>query len=426
MTKPAGAFGIKESLQCIKCATTYPVDVVRYRCDCGSLLALERPKSALAGLIPSLINSRRLAHRGPDASGVWRYREAVLDLTTDHVVSHPEGDTHLYERPALNAWAGVDRVRFKHEGENPTGSFKDRGMTVAVSQARRLGFTRVACASTGNTSASLAAYAAQAGMGAVVFLPAGKVAAGKLAQTLGYGALGLAVRGDFDAAMRLVQEAATKLGVYVVNSLNPFRLEGQKTIMFELLDQLDRKAPDWIVVPAGNLGNTSAFGKALREAHAAGWIDKMPRIAAVQAAGAAPFHRAWETGFKTFAPVSAETVATAIRIGDPVNYPKAVNEIRASNGLVAAVSDAEILAAKEQIDRTGIGCEPASAASLAGVRALKLAGTIRPTDDVVCILTGNILKDSDVIMQSQRAGSALIEVDATLKAVEAAIASHRL
>src|SRR5947207_8418407 len=267
-----------------------------------------------------IFDERRASRKPIDRSGVWRFREAVLDIDESQIISHPEGATRMYER---------EGIFFKHEGENPTGSFKDRGMTVAITQAVREGAKAVACASTGNTSASLAAYAAQAGMRAIVFVPAGKVSTGKLAQTLAYGALCLQVRGDFDAAMQLVRQACDRLGIYLVNSINPFRIEGQKTIIWELLQDLEWRAPDWIVVPAGNLGNTSAFGKALREALAAGWIDRLPRLAAIQASGANPFYLGFREDFAQRHRVAAETVASAIRIGDPVSYEKAIAAIRA-------------------------------------------------------------------------------------------------
>ncbi|HEX7807945.1 MAG TPA: threonine synthase, partial [Thermoanaerobaculia bacterium] len=272
----------------------------------------------------------------------------------------------------------------------------------------------VACASTGNTSASLAAYAAQAGLRAIVFVPAGKVASGKLAQTLAYGATCLQVRGDFDDAMRLVRDACDKLGIYLVNSINPFRIEGQKTIIWELLQDLRWEAPDWIVVPAGNLGNTSAFGKALREAHANKWIDKMPRLASIQAAGSNPFYLSYAESFATRHRVTAETIASAIRIGDPVSYDKAVDAIRLTNGIVEQVTDAEIMAAKREIDGMGIGCEPASAATLAGVKKLRAAGVMKDGERIVCVLTGNILKDPEANMRPEN----IIEVDATIAAVE--------
>jgi threonine synthase len=398
----------------------YPVTEIRYHCNCGSLLTVERDPAHLKDLKAAL--PKRNASFAPlDVSGVWKFREAVLDLDPRYVVTHPEGRTRLYARDALSAYGGVDQLRFKHEGENPTGSFKDRGMTVAVSQAMRLGAKTIACASTGNTSAALAAYAAQAGLKAVVFIPAGKVAAGKLAQAVGYGAECLSIRGDFDEAMRLVQESAKKLGMYLVNSLNPFRLEGQKTIIWEILEELAFKAPDWIVVPGGNLGNTSAFGKALAEAHAAGWIDRLPRIASIQAQGANPFYRSYKENFATRHKVKAETVATAIRIGDPVNYDKAKLVIESTKGLVSAVDDQEIMAAKAAIDRSGIGCEPASACTLAGVKRLVKEGAIQKTDSVVCILTGHMLKDPDAVIAQ---GVKLKEVDATIQAVEKALAGR--
>ena len=240
---------------------------------------------------------------------MWRFREFVLPSAVE-VVSHPEGNTPLLHREALDRWSGIGGLLLKHEGHNPTGSFKDRGMTVGVTQAVRIGARAVACASTGNTSASLAAYAAQAGIPALVLVPAGKVAAGKLAQSLAYGARTLLVRGGFDDCLRLVQEASERLGVYLLNSINPFRIEGQKTIVLEMLEQLGWDPPDWIVLPAGNLGNTAAFGKALREALAWGLIDRVPRIAAVQAEGAAPFARSFEEGFARRHRVEPETVAT--------------------------------------------------------------------------------------------------------------------
>jgi threonine synthase len=306
---------------------------------------------------------------------------------------------------------------FKHEGENPTGSFKDRGMTVAITQALRLGARAVACASTGNTSASLAAYAAQAGLRSVVFVPAGKVASGKLAQTLAYGALCLQVRGDFDAAMALVREASERLGIYLVNSINPWRIEGQKTIVWELLQDLGWEAPDWIVVPAGNLGNTSAFGKALREAREWGWIERMPRLAAIQAAGADPFYRSFREGFARPHRVHAETVASAIRIGDPVSHERAVAAIRATDGVVEEVTDGELMAAKRTIDAMGLGCEPASATTLAGVEKLRASGVMRESERVVCVLTGHVLKDPEAAWRPER----LVEIEPTVEAVEAAL-----
>lgn len=386
--------------QCVKCGRKFHLDDIIYQCSCGSMLEIMRAPSIYDTVSKDLFKYRKLSAVDLDRSGVWRFRELISLHGSASAVIHPEGNTNLYHRPSLGDFSGVENLWFKHEGENPTGSFKDRGMTVAVSQAKKLGLSFVGCASTGNTSASLAAYAAQAGLKAVVFIPDGKISAGKLAQALGYGASCIAVKGDFDAAMELVQSAGKDSGMYVVNSINPFRPEGQKSIIFEILEFFNYEAPEWIVVPAGNLGNTSAFGKALLEMHQAGWIKKIPRIASIQAEGANPFYQSFKSGFKSLTPVKAETIATAIRIGNPVNYEKACKVIIATDGVVEQVSDQEIIAAKVKIDLAGIGCEPASASSLAGVKKLLKADVIKKNDQVVCILTGHILKDTDAILSS--------------------------
>lgn len=357
-----------------------------------------------------------------DASGVWRYRELVLP-DVDEVITYPEGNTPTLRRASVEQWCGIATLLMKHEGANPTGSFKDRGMTVAITQAKRVGASAVACASTGNTSASLAAYAAQAGLPALVLVPSGQVSLGKLGQSLAYGARTLLVRGDFDDCLRLAREAAERCGVYLANSVNPYRIAGQKTIVFELLQQLGWRAPDWIALPAGNLGNTSAFGTALREARELGLIDSIPRIAAVQASGAAPFAASFREHFRERHTVQAETVATAIRIGDPASYTRAVRVIRETNGVVLAVSDAEILEAKAVVDASGVGCEPASAASVAGVRALASRGMIGRGDVVVSVLTGHILKDPEILLQSH--ANRPIEIEPDLGAVERVLNAAR-
>jgi len=386
-------------LECARCARVYPVDQVRYVCECGGALDVIHDLESLRPALSRALFDQRLRgapcpHPTPvSASGVWRYRELVLPVRPEQIVSRPEGNTPLYHHARLSSWAGLDKLYLKHEGENPTGSFKDRGMTVGVTQARCLGARAVACASTGNTSASLAAYAALAGIPAVVFIPAGKIAAGKLAQALAYGARTLQVDGDFDVAMRLVRQTCDALGVYLLNSLNPFRLEGQKSIVFELLQGLSWQSPDWIVLPAGNLGNTSAFGKALVELSQLGLIERVPRLAAVQASGANPFYQSYLGGFQRPVTVAAETVATAIRIGAPVSYERAVRSLRSTNGVVTQVTDDEIMDAKAMVDSAGIGCEPASAAALAGVRRLVAEDVIRADQQVVAVLTGHLLKD---------------------------------
>lgn len=383
-------------LRCIECGDHYPTNKMLTRCACGGLLDLELE---LNGPVELETFDRRLqALTGPDRSGVWRYRELLPPVPEESIVTKPEGNTNLYDIQNLTQWAGVDRMVLKHEGENPTGSFKDRGMTVATSQAHWAGARMVACASTGNTSASVASYAALAGIPAIVFVPQGKIAAAKLGQTIAYGARIVQVRGDFDSAMRLVQEASHEYEIYLLNSVNPFRVEGQKTIIYELLHQLHWEMPEWIVVPGGNLGNSSAFGKALVDLKVAGLITRFPRVVIVQAAGAAPFYNAYQSGFKSYSTVTAETVATAIRIGAPVGYSKARRTIELTDGVVEAVSDEEILEAKAMIDRAGIGCEPASATSLAGIRKLVQSGVIPPNAFVAGILTGHVMKDSDTVM----------------------------
>lgn len=361
--------------------------------ECSGLLTVMHMVSGRG----DALRQRLAENRSP--SGVWRFGELVLPSAIDAAVSHPEGNTPLLERAALNAWCDIDSVLLKHEGHNPTGSFKDRGMTVGMTQAKRIGARAVACASTGNTSASLASYAAHAGIVALAIVPDGQVTIGKLSQTLAYGARTLLVDGDFDDCLRLMQQASTELGVYLLNSINPFRIEGQKTIAFELLQQLDWTPPDWIVLPAGNLGNTAALGKAIDEAVALGLIDRRPRLAAVQAAGAAPFATAFRSGFDHLTPIHAETIATAIKIGAPASFRRAARAIVANDGVVITATDSEILEAKAAVDRVGVGCEPASAASIAGVRKLRMTGVIRRNERVVAVLTGHILKDPGILQQ---------------------------
>ncbi|MGI8475917.1 MAG: threonine synthase [Thermomicrobiales bacterium] len=380
---------------------------------CGFSLAADRPITlcpACGGLLdaelavdPSFTREDIGKGLSPKLamSGVWRYRALLPPIPEDAIVTRAEGRTPIYWDDRLAGFAGLDRVGLKHEGQNPTASFKDRGMTVGVSHAKAVGARVVACASTGNTSASLASYAAAAGMRALVLVPEGRIAGGKLAQTIAFGALVVQVQGDFDQALKLLRAIAEDYDrhqVYLVNSFNPFRIEGQKTIVFERLEQLDWVMPDVIALPGGNLGNTAAFGKALADLFAAGLIDRMPRLATIQAAGAAPFAAYYESGFDHFAPVKAETIATAIKIGDPASLARARRSIEGTGGLVAAVTDDEIMEAKAQIDRAGIGCEPASAASLAGVRKLVRAGQIPPDATVVGVLTGHVLKDAEAVI----------------------------
>ena len=394
----------ESELSCLACGRRYPASQVRYRCDCGETLEVVHDLDLLRQQVSRERFDQRLGSQSlPDRSGVWRYRELILPIAEEAIISKPEGNTNLYAVGAsepsglrrIGQYVGLENFYLKHEGENPTGSFKDRGMTVGITQARALGARAVACASTGNTSASLAAYAAQAELPCLVFIPQGQIAYGKLSQALAYGALNLQIAGDFDAAMRLVQQACRELDIYLLNSLNPFRIEGQKSIALEFLQQLAWQVPDWVVLPAGNLGNTSALGKAFSEAQALGLIERLPRLAAVQAAGANPFYQSFQTGFAERFTVQAQTVASAIKIGAPVSYARARRAIEQTNGLVEQVSDAEILEAKAVVDAAGIGCEPASAATVAGAKKLVERDLIKPSDRVVGLLTGHLLKDPE-------------------------------
>lgn len=382
--------------RCVNCGKIAEA-VDGFICSCGGLVEVEHDFTDVS---LELFDGRLGDAQEPYNSGVWRYKELVNPgIATRYVVTRPEGNTNLYRRSRVAEYVGVKDVLMKHEGENPTGSFKDRGMTVAVSEAVRSGASTVACASTGNTSASMAAYAAQAGLKAVVFVPEGEIALSKLAQALAYGAKVIQVKGLFDDAMRIIKESSRQLGLYVLNSLNPWRIEGQKSIVFEALQQMLWSPPDWVVVPAGNLGNTSAFGKALKELKQLGLLCKVPRIASVQAEGADPFYRLWRGRQSQLVPVEAHTVASAIQIGNPVSWVKALDAIRFTGGEVEQVSDAEIMDAKAVVDATGVGCEPASAASVAGARRLVEQGVIDRDEKVLCVLTGNLLKDPDATIR---------------------------
>lgn len=386
------------SLQCIDCGQQYPIQSVLYACKaCGGLLDVRHDLASQgAALRPALFDDRLGTLDAPYNSGVWRFKELVYPGVDDSaIVSRMEGNTNLYELPRVAAFAGVERLFLKHEGENPTGSFKDRGMTTGVTQARLLGMERVACASTGNTSASMASYAARAGMQGIIFLQDQQIALGKLAQGIAFGATCLQIKADFDRNMELAQLVSEQLGIYLLNSINPFRLEGQKSIMFEGLQQLRWQVPDWIVVPGGNLGNSSAFGKGLLEMFQVGLIDRLPRLAIIQAEGANPLYRHFSGGFRKFEAVKAETIASAIKIGNPVNLQKAIRALEWTNGVVEEVSDQQIMDAKAVVDGVGIGCEPASACSVAGTKKLAERGVIKRGDSVLGVLTGHVLKDPE-------------------------------
>jgi threonine synthase len=385
-----------------RCRARFPVTEIIYNCPrCGGLLeAVYAAPEGHPADWKRMWRDRRTSNAPLDQSGVWRYRELIGFLDDfRHVVTLREGNTPLLDAPRAAQYGGLDRITFKHQGFNPTGSFKDNGMTCGVAQAMRLGARRVACVSTGNTSASMAAYASAAGLDPVIFIPHGNISFGKLAQALEYGARTFQVEANFDQILALVRQLAERLGIYLLNSINPFRIEGQKTIMAEMLDQRDWRVPDWVVLPGGNLGNVSAFGKGLRELKAFGLIGRLPRLAVVQAEGSAPFYDLYRATDRSHlnAVTHPETLATAIKIGDPISWPKGLHEVTTSGGVVEKVTEQEIADAKAVIGRCGFGCEPASAATLAGIRKLTAAGTIAAGADVVAVLTGNVLKDPDYI-----------------------------
>jgi len=420
-------------LRCVACDREHDPLQVRYRCDCGDILDVEHDLDALRSLdLRRVWEQRWGSRRFPCDSGVWRYRELILPVEEALIISRGEGNTRLYPAGKAGDYAGIDHFLLKHEGENPTASFKDRGMTVGVTAARMMGAQSVACASTGNTSASMASYAAVAGMRAIIFIPDGKIAYGKLSQALAYGGKTLQVRGDFDVAMQLVQEVCAKLNIYLLNSINPFRIEGQKAIVFELLQQLDWRPPDWIVVPGGNLGNSSAIAKGLRELRDLGIIRAMPRLAVIQAEGANPLYRMWAGGGPFQRVENAETIATAIKIGNPVSWRKSLRGVQETNGVVEQVSEQEIMDAKAWVDAAGIGAEPASCCSVAGAKKLRQQGVIAKDDLVVGILTGNLLKDPDAVVNyhtdnlgdrgiASTFANRPIPIEATFEAVERAL-----
>ncbi|HST20576.1 MAG TPA: threonine synthase [Blastocatellia bacterium] len=381
------------------CQSIYSTDERLYTCKtCGGLLDVvyDFKLTRNADEMKALFRERKSEPSDLERSGVWRFRE-LLPFARDesHIITIAEGNTPIYTAPRSADYARLDHLRVKHQGMNPTGSFKDNGMTTGVTQAVRLGATAVACASTGNTSASMAAYAARAGLRAFVFIPAGQIAYGKLSQSLEYGATVVEVEGNFDDSMRIVREMAEETDLYLLNSINPFRLEGQKAIAIEMMEQTNWRVPDWIVVPGGNLGNSSAIGKALHEMAELGFISRLPRLAIIQAEGASPLYELFVSSDRTaFRPAAhPDTLATAIKIGNPISWKKALRAIDWTNGVVERVTEQEIADAKAIIGRDGIGCEPASAATLAGIRKLVASNVIAPADNVIAVLTGNLLKD---------------------------------
>ncbi|HMK28891.1 MAG TPA: threonine synthase, partial [Terriglobales bacterium] len=357
-----------------------------------------------AEALKRLWRERKMSLAPSDTSGVWRFRELLPSLKAGcHPITLQEGNTPLYELPGGARSAGMQSLRAKHQGMNPTASFKDTGMTTAASFARHEGFRWVACASTGNTSASMAAYAARGGMHSLVLIPEGKISWGKLSQALDYGAITCQLRSDFDGCVRVLNELVKRKPIYLLNSVNPYRLEGQKTAAIELLEQLEWVSPDHVIVPGGNLGNSSAIGKALFEMKDLGLISRLPKLSVIQAEGANPFFRSIrEHGGKTLVPMQAETLATAIRIGNPASWKKALRVVQATGGVVEEVGEVEIALAKAEIGSDGVGCEPASAVTLAGLKKLVKQGFVKPGESVVLILTGHVLKDPEFTLHFHR------------------------
>jgi threonine synthase len=402
-------------LRCINCGATADRAEQNFRCpNCGDLFEVFYPGWETsrglraaghdAASLKQIWRERKTSLAPADTSGVWRFRELLPSLAHGHEpITLREGNTPLYDLPRCARAAGMQSLQAKHQGMNPTASFKDTGMTTAASFARQEGFRWVACASTGNTSASMAAYAARGGMRSLVLIPEGKISWGKLSQSLDYGAITCQLRTDFDGCVKVLNELVGRKPIYLLNSVNPYRLEGQKTAAIELLEQLEWQPPDHLIVPGGNLGNSSALGKAFLEMKELGLISRLPKLSVIQAEGANPFYRSIrEHGGKKLLPMQAETLATAIRIGNPASWKKALRVIQATEGTVEQVSEVEIALAKAEIGSDGVGCEPASAVTLAGLKKLVKQGFVKSGESVVLILTGHVLKDPEFTLQFHR------------------------
>ena len=402
-------------LRCFGCGSRIAGAEARpdFRCaQCGDLFEVEYPGWSQRGghdrpnpgALKWLWRERRCSGEALDASGVWRFRELLPILDSfGNAISLREGNTPLYHLPRAAAALGIDRIFAKHQGMNPTGSFKDTGMTAALSVAKERGFKWVACASTGNTSAAMAAYAARAGLHSLVLIPEGKIAWGKLSQAMDYGAMTCQLKTDFDGCLNVLTEIVKQAPIYMLNSVNPYRLEGQKTPAFEIAEAMDWNVPDHLIVPGGNLGNSSALGKGFREMRELGLVARMPKISVIQAAGANPLVRSIaESHGATLEPVEAHTRATAIRIGNPASWRKAAKVIEESGGWCLDVTEAEIAIAKAEIGAEGLGCEPASAVTLAGLKKLRAQGAIQSSETVVLVLTGHTLKDADYTIDFHR------------------------
>jgi threonine synthase len=421
-TSLANPLEATHALRCVQCGALQKDPGPLFRCrECSELLEVvypgwSRAPREFAGRLKEIWKERRGSTLKENLSGVWRFRELLPPMERRHIVTMAEGNTPLLPLEISRRTLGLPRLLAKHQGMNPTGSFKDTGISVAISQAMVEGFRKVCCASTGNTSASVAAYAARAGMKSIVLLPAGQVASGKLAQALEYGARVLELRTDFDGCLKVLYEVARRSGAYVLNSVNPYRVEGQKTVAFELMEQLEWQVPDHVIVPGGNLGNGSALGKGFVELHELGLIGAVPKVSIIQAAGANPLVRTMrENGGRELIRVNPETRATAIRIGNPASWRKAVSVLKNTGGACDDVSEDEIAVAKAELGADGVGCEPASAATLAGLKKLVRSGFVKPGKTVILVLTGHMLKDVDYILHNRRLeASEALEADASV------------
>jgi len=394
--------------QCIAgCDGRWPLDEVRYRCPrCNDLLEVVHDRDGLGSRTPAawraLFDERWRGTRHPDTSGVWGKRELVAPhVREEHIVTAGEGTSALLPVPGLAAELGIAELRVKQCGVSHTGSFKDLGMTVLVSTVKQMiadgkRIAAIACASTGDTSAALAAYGAAAGVRTVVILPRGKISTAQLVQPLANGALVLALDTDFDGCMAIVQELASREGVYLANSMNSLRLEGQKTVAMEIVQQLGWEIPDWVVIPGGNLGNVSALGAGFQMLIDLGLITRSPRICVAQAANASPLHQAFLRGFESFEAVPAKsTLASAIQIGNPVSWKKAVRAIQRADGVVEAASETELADAAARADRFGLFTCPHTGVALAALEKLVVGGQVRRHDRVVVVSTASGLKFAD-------------------------------
>src|SRR5580704_13221976 len=389
---------LKENFRCAECGDLYEVVYTSWS---AGMAEIRKPN---ASAMRWLWKERCCSNTEADQSGVWRFREMLHVLCDEsNIVTLREGNTPLYQLRKVAESTGIEQLFAKHQGMNPTGSFKDAGMTTALSVAHELGFDWVACASTGNTSAAMAAYAARAGLRSIVFIPEGKIAWGKLSQSMDYGALTIQLKTDFDGCVKILGELVKQFPIYLLNSVNPYRLEGQKTPAFELLEQMEWQVPEHVIVPGGNLANSSALAKGFTEMHHLGLIPRIPKISIIQAEGANPLYRSLqENGGEELIPVKANTRATAIRIGNPASWRKALRALRTTGGWCEQASEQEIALAKAQIGAEGVGCEPASAVTLAGLKKLVALGKITREERVVLILTGHTLKDSQYTIDYHR------------------------